>query len=214
MQRSKERFALRKWLPVAVHIGGLMPLIFLLWAYFREKLGFNPVQTVLHRTGRTAVVILFLSLACTPINNIFKQPEVKRLRKPIGLYAALYAVLHFAAFAIWDYGLNFNLIWGEISEKPFIIIGVAALIILVILAATSFRFWRRILGKRWVWLHQLVYMAGALVVVHYLLAVKGDLFSLQGTYAPPLIAGGVLMILFVLRLPSVHRPLRRLVSRE
>lgn len=195
----------RYQLKVLVHFAGVLPLLLLLGDYNRGELGFNPVESILHRTGQTAVVFLLLSLACTPIKRIFKAPLIGRLRKPLGLYAALYAGLHFATFAIWDYGLDFNLIWMEIREKPFIIIGAVALLILIVLAATSFRFWQRKLGKGWVWLHRLVYLAGVLAIVHYLLAVKGDLLSLQGDYTAPLIAGGALVVLLVLRLPFFSR---------
>jgi len=203
-----------KWLKIAVTIGSLLPLALLIWAYLRGGLGFNPVETVLQRTGQTAVILLLLSLTCTPIHNLFKLPSIRRLRKSLGLFAALYASLHFAAFAIWDYGMNLRLIWMEIREKPFILLGLVALIILLALAATSLRTLRRKLGKAWVWLHRLVYLAGALVILHYLLAVKGDLFSLQGEYTVPLLAAGVLTLLFLLRLPAIYRPLRRLFGRD
>lgn len=204
---------LAKWLRIFVHLSGVLPLLFLALGFFRSTLGFNPVETVLHRTGRWAVVFLILSLACTPVNKFFKLPMVGKLKKPLGLYAALYALLHFAAFAVWDYRLNVSLIWMEMTEKPFIIIGAIALIILLILGATSFRFWQRKLGKWWLRLHHLAYAAGILAVVHYLLAVKGDLLSLQGAYTAPLIAAGVLLLLLIFRLPSVTQFIRHRLNR-
>lgn len=214
MDKGTNRKHLEKWLRIAVHAGSLLPLVLLIWDYFQGNLGFNPVQTVQQRTGQIAVTILILSLASTPLKNVFNLPQVGRLRKPLGLYAALYAVVHFAAFAIWDYGLDLNLIWIEIYEKPFILIGLLALVILAILAATSFRISRRKMGKKWVWLHRLVYPAAVLVIIHYLLAVKGDLFSLQGEYTAPLIAGGILLVLFLLRIPAIYLPLRKLVGQD
>ena len=195
-----------------VHVAGWLPLVILTIAYLSNSLGFNPVEGVLRWTGRTAVAFLLLSLACTPLHRIFSLPAVFRLRKPLGLYAALYAGVHFAAFALWDYGLDFRLIWLEIQNKPFIILGLIGLIILLVLTATSFRGLRRKWGKAWVWLHRLVYPAGILIMLHYLLAVKGDLFSLQGAYTIPLIATGVLILLLVLRLPPIHQALRRLLK--
>lgn len=210
MDKGKKRKRLEKGLRIAVHAGSLLPLGLLIWDYFQGNLGFNPVQTVQQRTGRIAVTILILSLTCTPIKNIFKLPQIGRLRKPLGLYAAFYAVLHFAAFAVWDYGLNLNLIWIEIYEKPFILVGLLALFILIVLAVTSFRISRRKMGKWWTWLHRLVYVAAVLVIIHYLLAVKGDLFSLQGEYTAPLVAGGILLVLFLLRMPALYLSLRKL----
>ena len=183
----------------------LLPLSILTWLALTGWLGFNPIETALRWTGRLAVVLLLLSLTCTPLNKIFKLPRIGRLRKPLGLYAALYAALHFAAFAVWDYSLQLDTIWSEIFNKPFILLGLAALVILSLLAATSFRYWLRKLGKKWFRLHRLVYAAAVLVILHYLLAVKGDLFSLQGNYLPPLIASGILLLLFILRIPPVNR---------
>jgi methionine sulfoxide reductase heme-binding subunit len=203
-----------QWLRMIVHLGCLLPLILLGWATLRGELGFNPVETALQRTGRTAVICLLLSLAATPVNKILKRPLIGRLKKPFGLYAALYALLHFAAFALWDYRLNFSLIGTEIIQKPFILIGTVALVILGVLAATSVRFWRQKLGKWWARLHRLAYLAGVLVVAHFLLAVKGDLLSLQGNYAAPLIAAGTLFLLFILRIPTVERVLRHLAGRD
>jgi sulfoxide reductase heme-binding subunit YedZ len=180
----------------------------------RGNLGFNPVQTILKHTGRSAVIFLLLSLACTPLHNLLVLPVVRRLRKPLGLYSSLYALIHFSVFAIWDYRLNFALIWSEISNKPFILLGFGATIILLLLAATSFRFWQKKLGVWWSRLHKLVYLAGILIILHFLLAIKGDLFSLQGGYRAPLIAAGTLVVLFLLRIPFIYTPIRRILGRE
>ncbi len=209
LQNSKN-----KWLRWSVHAAGWLPLILLIGAYLTNNLGFNPVEGILRWTGRGAIFFLLLSLAPTPAHKLFGLPKIRRLRKPLGLYAAVYAGLHFAAFAIWDYRLNFSLIWREIRDKPFILYGLIALIILLLLAATSFRVARRVLGKTWDWLHQLVYAAGILATLHYLLAIKGDLFSLQGAYAPPLVAAAVLILLLLLRIPAIHKSLRKLITRE
>jgi sulfoxide reductase heme-binding subunit YedZ len=94
------------------------------------------------------------------------------------------------------------------------LLGLAALIILLVLAATSFRYWQRKLGKGWRTLHRLVYLAAILVLVHYFLAVKGDIFSLQGDYGAPLVAAIILILLFLLRFPFIYRPIQDLLSRK
>lgn len=195
----------RYQLKVLANLTGVLPLILLVGSYVRGELGFNPVEAALQKTGIIAVVLLVLSLAITPLRKLLRLPWLRHLRKPFGLYAALYAVLHFLVFAWWDYGLNFGLIWAEISAKPFIIVGLAALLILVVLAVTSFRTLQRKMGKRWVWLHRLTYLAGILVITHFLLAVKGNLWTLQGNYALPLILGGILLVLLALRLPFLSK---------
>ncbi len=210
---KSKRSKLDTGLRISAFVGGILPLILLAQAYFSGKLGFNPVEAVIHRTGQTAVVFLLLSLACTPIHLMFKSPSIGKLRKPLGLFAALYAALHFAAFALWDYQLNLSLIWMEITRRPFILIGAAALVILLALAVTSFKTMQRKMGKWWKLLHRLAYVAGILVVAHYLLAVKGNLFSLQGAYGAPLLAGSFLFILLMVRLPFISRFLKRLGRR-
>ena len=214
MPDRKANRSVRQWLNIIVMVGGFLPLALLILDALRGTLGFNPVETALRRTGHLGIIFLLLSLTCTPINKIFKLPMVGRLRKPLGLFAGLYAFLHFAVFAVWDYQLNISLIWMEIIEKPFIWAGIASFVILAVLAVTSYRYWRRKLGKLWVWLHRLAYLAGILAVLHYLLAIRGDLLRLQGAYTWPLIAAGALMFLFIFRLPGVYQFLNRLIRRN
>jgi len=214
MESRKPRKSNSKWWLIAANLISLLPLAVLVWAFLGNQLGFNPVETALQRTGQIAIIFLLLSLACTPIRMLFKWPIFLKFRKIFGLYAALYAFIHFATFAIWDYGLNLTLIWMEIQEKPFILLGLAALIILLVLAATSFRYWQKKLGKGWRTLHRLVYLAAVLVLVHYFLSVKGDIFSLQGDYGAPLAAAMILVVLFLLRLPMIYRLLGRLIERK
>jgi methionine sulfoxide reductase heme-binding subunit len=139
MEQHTARKTVEKWLLAAVHLGSLLPLALFGVSALRGQLGFNPVETALRHSGRAAVALLLLSLAVTPLRKILNLPLLGRLRKPLGLYAALYAGLHFAAFALWDYGLNLGLIWLEFRQKPFLTLGLISLLILAVLAATSTR---------------------------------------------------------------------------
>ena len=205
-KQESQRFQLK----VLANITGVLPLVLLIGSYVRGELGFNPVETALQKTGQIAVVFLVVSLVITPLRRLFHIPIIRHLRKPFGLYAALYAALHFVIFTWWDYGLDFGLIWAEISAKPFIIIGLVALVILLVLSVTSLPSIRRKLGKSWVGLHRLTYLAGVLVILHYLLAVKGNLLTLQGNYALPLVLGTVVLVFLALRLEFI----RKLFERE
>ncbi len=120
-----------------------------------------------------------------------------RWRRPLGLYAFGYAVLHFATFVGLDYGFNFRFLWADVAGKRYIFVGLAALLILIPLALTSTRGWQRRLGKTWRKLHRWVYLAGGLVVVHYVWAVKADIRE-------PLIWGAVIAIGLLIRLPQVR----------
>ena len=214
MEQPTARITVQKWLLAAVHLGSLLPLALFTLTALRGQLGFNPVETALRFSGRAAVALLLLSLAVTPLRKIFNLPILVRLRKPLGLYAALYAGLHFTAFALWDYGLNLGLIWLEFRQKPFLILGLISLVILTLLAVTSTRAAHRRMRSSWRWLQRGVYLAAVLAVAHQFLAVKGDLATLQGEYTRPLIAGGVLLLLFLLRLPPIYQTLQRWLGRK
>ena len=167
----------------------------------------------MQRSGQFALILLLLSLSATPINSLFGFHQALKVRRALGLYAFLYAVLHFSIFIFLDYGFNLNLIFETLVEKRFIIAGASALIILAALALTSFRWWMKRLGKKWKYLHRLVYLAGILVVLHFAWARKGDLFSLQGDILAPLIAGILLLALLILRLPIVRKTSSNLHTR-
>ncbi len=198
---TRGRRAARIVLRVAVHAGALLPLGLLIAAYALGRLSVDPIREVTLRTGRTALVLLLLSLACTPL-RLLGLSQAATLRRPLGLYAAFYALLHLSVFAVWDYGVQFDLIWLDLRYNRFLQIGLAALLILIPLAITSTHRWRQRLGRTWTWLHRLVYAATALAVVHFYRAVKAD-------RRVPLIYGGVLALLLLFRLPWVQRALRR-----
>lgn len=200
---------LAKVILVTAHLGSLLPLLIFSWNALQGQLGFNPIDTALQRSGRAAVTLLLLSLSITPLRKIFNLTILQKLRKTLGLYAALYAGLHFGAFAVWDYGLNLGLIWQELIQKPFLLLGMGSLLILGVLAATSFRYWQVKLRSGWHRLQKLVYLAAILAIAHYLLAIKGDLLTLQGDYTRPLIAGGLLLFLLLLRIPRIYQPLQQ-----
>ncbi len=190
-----------RWIRVATHIAGWLPLAFLALAYARGEF-VDPIRTVTLRTGRYAILFLTLSLACTPVEIVTGFRAIVAARKPLGLYAALYAGLHFAVFAAWDYGLQLDLIWYELRDRRFIQAGTLAFLALVPLAVTSTRHWMRRLGKNWKRLHRLAYAAGLLAAAHYLLTVKADR-RLPWTY------GTILIVLLVLRIPPVQRAIRQ-----
>lgn len=188
---------------VLVHVGSWAPLALLIADYFRNNLTVNPIQEVTFRTGKTALVLLVLSLACTPLNTVFKFRPALKVRRALGLYAFVYASLHFLIFVGLDYQFDLELIRGAIFEKRFALVGFAAFLILMPMAITSTKGWMRRLGKKWKRLHKLVYVAGLLVVVHYVWLVKSDIRE-------PLIYGGLVVILLIARIPAVRRYLSNL----
>ena len=115
---------------ILVHLGGIIPLVYLLIRYQTDNLGPNPILELEHETGKIALFFLVLSLACTPARNITGWKEFVRRRKALGLYGALYAFVHFAIFIGLDYGFDLNLVLDEAIRRNFIIVGAIALTIL------------------------------------------------------------------------------------
>jgi sulfoxide reductase heme-binding subunit YedZ len=184
----------------------LAPLAVTIVQYATGALSVDPIRAVTLRTGRYTLVLLMLTLACTPVVILTGYGAVVRLRKPLGLYAALYAALHFLVFVAWDYGLQLDLVWLEIRQKPYLQVGLVALIILSILALTSTREWMRWMGRQWKQLHRWVYTAALMAVLHYLWVVKTN----QRT---PLIYGAILVALLFIRAPPVARAICALRAR-
>lgn len=197
------------WLQILTHLSAWVPLILLAWAYLTDNLTVNPIQAAQQRTGFIAIVLLMLSLACTPLQTITRFRPLINLRRPLGLYAFFYAAIHIFLFVGVDYGFQLRLILLDVSDKRYILVGLAAFLILIPLAVTSIRWFVRKMGKKWKQLHRLVYLVGILAVLHFAWAVKGDFLRLQGDVIRPLLAGIVLLILLLARIPAIRRRLSR-----
>ena len=193
---------MRRWLKPAlkaiVIVGPLVPLILLGWGYASGGLGFNPIQEITLRTGKAALILLVLTLAVTPLARLPWLKLVKSWRLPLGLYTFGYAGLHFLITIGLDYGFRWDLIRVDLLEKRFIIVGFAALLLLLPLALTSTAGWRRRLGSNWRRLHWLIYPAALLALTHFTWQVKADL-------SQPLIFIGVVVALLLIRLPIRRR---------
>lgn len=200
-------------LQIAMHIYAWSGIVFLLFDYFTGNLSPNPIQDLEQRTGRHAITLLVLSLMCTPINTIFKWSEPLKRRRALGLYTFLYATIHVIIYADLDYGLAWSRIVQEVLQKPRLVVGFIAILILIPLAVTSFDVWKKRLGKNWKRLHQLVYLIGPLVVLHYVWSKKGDILSLQGEVVKPLIYGLVIAIFLIFRIPPIRKALASFSTR-
>ncbi len=155
-------------------------------------LGANPIETVTHVTGEWAIRLLLVSLAITPLRRHLGWHILARLRRSAGLFAFGYATAHFATWVGLDHFFDWPAIVEDIAERPWVTVGSLAWLGLLALALTSTQGAIRRLGKRWVTLHKLVYVCGALAVLHYLWLVKADLI-------PPLVHGAILALLVALR---------------
>lgn len=169
---------MNKWLlhPVTkplVFVLALLPFAALLHGALTDQLGANPAQHLIRATGEWALRFLCLTLAVTPLRVQFGWAALARLRRMLGLYVFFYALLHFLCYAVFDMGLGLDEgAWAEIvrdiPKRPFILVGFAALLLLLPLALTSFNRAIRALGAtRWRALHRVVYAVAALAVLHF-----------------------------------------------
>jgi methionine sulfoxide reductase heme-binding subunit len=161
-------------------------------------LGANPIEAITHRTGRAALVLLLVTLAVTPLRRVTGWNSITPLRRTFGLFAFFYAALHLLVYVGLDHFFAFDIMIEDVLKRPFITAGFAAFVLLVPLAVTSTKAMIRKLGRRWLLLHRLSYVAAALAVLHFFWKVKADTRE-------PLLYAGALAILLLLRLPLFGR---------
>ncbi|WP_435165411.1 protein-methionine-sulfoxide reductase heme-binding subunit MsrQ [Falsirhodobacter sp. 1013] len=155
----------------AVYLLGLLPLAWLILRGVLGDLGVDPVRTVEHDLGLRALQWIVAGLAISPLRWATGLNLI-RYRRAIGLVAFFYAALHLSAWLLLDIQLNWAQAWGDILRRPYITIGMLALILLVPLAVTSNNRSIRWLRGRWQKLHRLVYVAALAGALHYLLVGK------------------------------------------
>jgi methionine sulfoxide reductase heme-binding subunit len=194
------------WPRVVGHIAGLAPLALILVALWRGELSADPIRDLQLRTGKIALVLLVMSLSCTPAVIISGFRPILQLRRPLGLYAVGYASLHVLNLVGLDYGFNLPLLWRDALDKRFALAGLVAFLGLLPLAATSTPWWRTRLGGRWRNLHRLVYGAVVFDIGHYVWLTKAD-------YRQPLMYAIAVATLLALRTPPVVRAFGGLRSR-
>lgn len=160
-------------LKVAVWGVCLAPLVTLAYRVWTDDLGANPISFITNTLGDWTLRILLASLAMTPLRVLFGLTWPITLRRLLGLFAFAYVCLHFAVWSVLDFFLDWPRMWADIVKRPYITVGMLALLALIPLAATSTTGMIRRLGARnWKRLHRLAYLAGLCGVLHYLWLAK------------------------------------------
>lgn len=194
-------------LKTVLWISALAPAAWIVAGAFLGWLGVNPIEKVTHVTGMTTLILLLVTLAVTPIRRLTGWNPVIQLRRPLGLFSFFYACVHFSVWMVLDLGFQFEWIWEDIVERPYITVGFTAFLILIPLAVTSTKGWIRRLGRRWSTLHRGVYVAAALGIVHFYWVVKADTRL-------PLLLGAIFLGLMAMRVPGWVRKRRRTRERR
>lgn len=169
-------------LKIAIHLLSFLPLLALYVLAFSDQLGADPVKEVIHFTGIGAFNILLISLVLTPLAKKYRQGYLLQTRRLLGLYSFTYAMCHLLSFLAFEVQFDFALFVDEIIERPYITVGMVALLILFSLALTSVNTLKRKMGKNWQRLHNGVYGATLLIALHFLWSVKSDIIE-PGIYA-------------------------------
>jgi sulfoxide reductase heme-binding subunit YedZ len=181
-----------------VNIGALVPLLWLVYDILLQNL-IDPVGELTLRTGKAAIILLVLGLAVTPISFTTGYRPIIKVRKSLGLYAFLYVSLHLLVFVGLDYGFNVDYILRDgLPQKPYIVVGFIAFLILIPLAITSTKGWMRRLGRNWKRLHKWVYLVGVLAALHYIWVDKI-------AWGEPLLYAAIVGLLLLLRVPPVRK---------
>jgi len=162
------KLLLRKAAKPLLFLLALAPFLWLFYGAYADQLGANPAEKLIRSTGDWTLRFLCITLAVTPLRQTLGLSALARLRRMLGLYTVFYGVLHFLGYAWLDMGFDVEAIVKDIPKRPFVLVGTAALLLMVPLAATSFNRAIKALGAaRWQLLHKLVYGTALLGLLHF-----------------------------------------------
>jgi len=164
-----------KFSKFVVLLNASVPLALLCWDAYWHELGANPMRNALQTTGMLALIFLLLSLTITPARKISGWNFLSHFRRLLGLFAFFYGVIHLAIYFTFDLSLNFPGLIDDVVRRPFILLGMTALVLMVPLALTSTnRSIKRLGAARWKRLHQLVYISAIAGALHFYMQAKAD----------------------------------------
>ncbi len=156
----------------------------------------EPLEHITRGTGDWVLYFLCLTLAVTPVRRFSGWNWLVKLRREIGLFAFFYAFLHFMTFLWFDHFFDVAELWKDVVKRPFITVGFIAFVLLIPLAVTSTNgMIRRLGGKRWQWLHRLIYLIAPLGILHFWWMKAG-----KNDFQEPIIFGAIVALLLGLRM--------------
>ena len=165
-----------RWFKPVVFLVCLAPLARLGWKGYAGLLGANPIEVITHATGDWTLRFLLITLSITPLRKLAGQLWLIRYRRMFGLFAFFYGTLHFLTYIWLDKFFDVHEMLVDVAKRKFITIGFTAFVLMIPLAVTSTRGWiRRLGGRRWNWLHRLIYLSALAGVIHYWWLVKADI---------------------------------------
>ncbi|SDH62251.1 MULTISPECIES: sulfite oxidase heme-binding subunit YedZ [unclassified Duganella] len=183
------------WLKGGVFIAALVPLLRMVYLTVSDQL-VDPLEFITRGTGDWTLYLLCFTLAITPLRRLSGWNWLIKLRRMLGLYTFFYGLLHFITFLWFDHFFDVAEMWKDVLKRPFITVGFIAFVLLIPLAVTSTNgMIKRLGGKRWQWLHRLIYGIAPLAVLHFWWMKAG-----KHNFTEPIIFGTILGVLLLMRL--------------
>lgn len=170
------------WRRIIIFVVSLIPLMWIVYKTLTNQLGADPAKTIVLFTGEWAIYFLFITLAVTPLRRLFNFKNVhfrwlQIHRRMLGLFTLFYAILHVLAFFVFILGLDLSRFGKELVERPYILVTIPAIILLIALGITSTKAMMRKLGKNWIRLHKSIYLIALLAWVHVFMQVRSSYFE-------------------------------------
>lgn len=186
------------WRRLFIFCLSMVPLVWFVYQTLTNQLGADPAKVIVLFTGEWAIYFLFITLAVTPLRRLvhFQKIHFRWLqvhRRMLGLFALFYAILHVIAFLVLILGLDFSRFAKELVERPYILVTIPAVVLLIALGVTSTQAMMRRLGKNWLRLHKSIYIIAILAWIHVLMQVRSSYFD-------AVLFGGILLLLLLPRL--------------
>ena len=182
-------------LKTVLFIAATLPFLRLVVYTINDWLGANPVEFITRNTGDWTLYFLCITLAVTPLRRLTGWNWLIRLRRMTGLFAFFYAALHFMTFLWFDHFFDVAEMLKDVVKRPFITVGFTAFVLLIPLAATSTNAMiKRLGGKRWQWLHRLIYLIAPLAILHYWWMKAG-----KNDFSQPIVFGLIVAALLLAR---------------
>ncbi len=165
-----------------IFILSLSPFFFIVYKTLANGLGADPAKAIVLFTGNWAFYFLLMTLAVTPLKRMiqFRYLHFRWLqlhRRMLGLFALFYALLHLIAFLWFVLGWEFSRFDDELIKRPYILVSLPAVVLLLALGITSTQGMMKRLGKKWLSLHKTIYLIAVLAWLHVLMQVRSSYFD-------------------------------------
>jgi sulfoxide reductase heme-binding subunit YedZ len=188
VDRCLQRYTETRLIKAAVIALIAIPMLLLCWQFLQDELGANPIEEITHQSGNWALMLLLMSLSVSPLRRQFGLHFLQSYRRILGLATFAYGCFHFSIYLFLDQFLDYAAIAEDILERPYITLGMTALMLMIPLALTSTKAMQQRLQQRWNQLHRLSYVIALLAVAHFWWLVKADIRQ-------PLIFAAILLVL-------------------